>query len=424
MPNPRKLAVKALLKIETDSAYSNITLNSFLKETDLNKEDKAFFSALVYGVLDRKITLDYVLSQFMKTPLKKTAPFTLNVLRLGLYQIMYMDKIPESAAVNESVKIIKSSKESRNSGFVNAVLRAAIRSEIKLPQGDTAKDLSIRYSCPEWITKSFISDYGNENAVKLLAGSLEAPSVVLRVNTAKIKTEELITEFEKLGVNCKKGEIPDSVIIEKGIDISSNPLYEKGLFYVQDTASQKAVSVLSPKKDSRVLDLCAAPGGKSFTMACLMENKGEIVSCDLYESRVGLIEKSAQRLGLDIIKATVNDATVYNENLGKFDFVLCDVPCSGLGVIRRKPELKYKTDSDFKELEDIQYRIICNAVRYLKKGGKLLYSTCTLRRAENENLVIRFQKEYNEFRLVYEHTFMPHIDKTDGFYCALFEKSE
>lgn len=422
MANPRKLAIKALLKIEKDNAYSNITLNSFLKEADFTKEDKSFFSALVYGVLDRKITLDFVLSQFMKSPLKKTAPFTLNALRVGLYQIMYMDKIPDSAAVNETVKIIKSSKEGRNAGFVNAVLRSATRTEIKLPEGDGVSDLSIRFSCPEWIVQGFIADYGTENTVKLLEESLAAPPLTLRVNTVKTATDELMEKLSAMGINVQKGEIPDSLIVEKGMDIDGNPLYKEGLFYAQDYASQKAVSVLAPAPNSRVLDLCAAPGGKSFTMASLMGNNGEIVSCDLYEARVGLIEKSAKRLGFDIIKATVNDATVYNEKLGEFDYILCDVPCSGLGVIRRKPELKYKSQSDFEELESIQHCILKNAVKYLKKGGKLLYSTCTLRQAENEKLVIRIQKEYNELQKVYEKTFMPHIDNTDGFYCALFEK--
>ncbi len=422
MSNARKLAVKTLLKIERDNAYSNITLNSVLKEEELENEDKSFFSALVYGVLDRKITLDYVLSGFMKTSIKKTAPFTLNCLRAGLYQIMYMDKIPTSAAVNEAVKIIKSSKESRNSGFVNAVLRKAATTEIKLPEGNTAEALSIRYSAPLWICDSFIADYGSENAESLLLESLKSPPVILRVNTTKITVEDLILRLNESGIKAEQGEAEDSVIIEKGMDISANPLYKEGLFYAQDYASQKAVSVLNPKPNSRVLDLCAAPGGKSFTIACLMENKGEIISCDLYEKRVGLIASSAKRLGLDIIKPTVNDAVVFNPKLGEFDFVLCDVPCSGLGVIRRKPELKYKTDCDFKELSDIQYKILCNAVKYLKNGGKLLYSTCTLRSVENEKLVIRFEKEYNELSKVYEHTFMPHTDNTDGFYCALFEK--
>ena len=218
MPNPRKLAVSALVKIERDNAYSNLTLNSFLKDFDLSKEDKALFSALVYGVLDRKITIDYVLSKFMKTPLKKTAPFTLNVLRVGLYQIMYMDKIPESAAVNESVKIIKSSKENRNAGFVNAVLRSVIRNPLELPNGDSPKDLSIKYSCPEWIVKGFLDDYGIENTVKLLEESLEAPPVTLRVNTVKISLEELIEKLCKMGINASLGEVENSVIF-RGVKV-------------------------------------------------------------------------------------------------------------------------------------------------------------------------------------------------------------
>lgn len=421
MDNPRKTAVNILLKIEKDSAYSNITLSGFFKNAQLSREDKALASALVYGVLDRKITLDYVLSKFMKTPIKKTAPFTLQVLRTALYQIMFMEKIPHSAAVNEAVKLIKKSRESRNAGFVNGVLRSALRAEGLLPQGDSVKEISIRYSCPEWITESFISDYGTETAKALLEESLKTPPMTLRVNTVKTDTEVLKAELLNSGIQCKDGNTKNSLIIEKGMDIANNPLYKKGHFYAQDSASQTAVSVLAPKAGERVLDMCAAPGGKTFTMAALMENTGEIVACDLYEARVGLIKQSAERLGLSIVKTVVSDASVYNEALGKFDCILCDVPCSGLGVIRRKPDIKYKTECDFKELEELQYRILCNAVKYLKPNGRILYSTCTLRRAENEKLVIRFQKEYNSFRKTHERCLMPHIDKTDGFYYALLE---
>lgn len=423
MANPRQIAVNALLKIEKERAYSNITLNGIFKENELSNADKALISAIVYGVLDRKITLDYVLGQYMKTPLKKTAPFTLCVLRSALYQIMFMDKIPDSAAVNEAVKIIKKSRESRNSGFVNAVLRAVLRSEKLLPEGNTPEDLSVRYSCPLWIVESFISDYGTVTAISLLEESLKAPPVTVRVNTVKNDKNTLKSTLENEGIVCTESENENSLIVEKGISIPKSNAYRQGLFYVQDPASQTAVSALGAKNGDRVLDMCAAPGGKSFTLACLMENEGEIVACDLYEARTKLIADSAKRLGLDIIKARVADATEYDESLGKFDCVLCDVPCSGLGVIRRKPEIKYKSDCDFTELEDIQYRILCNAVRYLKKGGRILYSTCTLRRGENENVVIRFQKEYNTFNKVYERTLMPHIDKTDGFYFALLEES-
>ena len=419
MINPRKSAVSILTKIEKDNAYSNITLSAMFKEYELSPKDKAFISALVYGVLDRRITLDYVLSKYMKTPIGKTAPFTVNVLRTALYQIMYMDKIPPSAAVNEAVKIIKKSKESRNSGFVNAVLRNALRDKLTLPSSDSAEDLSIRYSCPVWIVESFLDDYKTADTVGLLEESLKPPPLTLRVNTLKISAEALKERLENEGVKCDFGTVQNSLILEKGLDITGLDLFKKGYFHLQDGASQTAVSALCPKKGERVLDLCASPGGKSFTMAELMENEGEIISCDLYEQRVGLIKDGAERLGLDIIKPTLNDALCYNPKLGEFDCILCDVPCSGLGVLRRKPEIKYKQTEDFRELEDIQYGIAATALKYLKKGGRILYSTCTLRRAENEGLVFSLQKEYNNLRKVNERTLMPHKDSTDGFYYCL-----
>ncbi|MBQ2266518.1 MAG: 16S rRNA (cytosine(967)-C(5))-methyltransferase RsmB, partial [Clostridia bacterium] len=279
MANARKVAVLALGKIFVDGAYSNIAVNSYLKDTDLTPADKALATALIYGVLDRKITLDYVISSFVKTPIKKLSPFTLNVLRTALFQIMYMDKIPESAAVNEAVKLIKKSKESRNSGFVNAVLRNVLRAESLLPTGDSVKDLSVIYSCPEDIIESFINDYGKETAVVLLSEALKPAPLTVRVNTTKTDIKTFIEEMPDAVEVKPEG----AVVINKGIDINNNILYKKGHFHVQDTASQTAVAVLSPKKNDRVLDMCAAPGGKSFSMAILMENKGEVISCDIYD---------------------------------------------------------------------------------------------------------------------------------------------
>lgn len=413
MANARKTAVKVLVKIEKEGTYSNLGVAEALKNSELNLQDKSLATAIIYGVLDRKITLDYILSKFLKTPINKTEPFTLMVLRSALYQIKYMDKIPESAAVNEAVKIMKSSKFSRNSGFVNGVLRSVLRTDVEIPKGDGAEDLSVRYSCPLWIVESFLKDYGLADTKALLEESLKPAPTVLRINTVKADISEIEKEYEIKG---------NSIELTKGIDISNSELYKKGLVYAQDYASQKAVEVLNPKSGDKVLDLCSAPGGKAFTMANLMGNKGEIIACDLYPHRVELIERTAKRLGLDIIKTAVADATRYNPKLGEFDCVLCDVPCSGLGVIRRKPEIKYNALTCLEELKNIQLSILKNAVKYLKKGGKLLYSTCTLRREENEKLVISFQKEYNDLCKVYEHTFMPHKDGTDGFYCALFEK--
>ncbi len=421
MANPRKVAAKTLEKIEKEGTFSNLAVKEALRNSELDSRDKAFATALIYGVLDRKITLDYILSKFLKTPVKKTPAFTLAVLRTALYQIKFMDKVPQSAAVNEAVKLIKSSKEGRNSGFVNGVLRNVLRTPVELPGGSSPEDLSFRYSIPLEMVESFLKDYGVEDTIALLEESLKPAPIILRINTVK-------TDLQFVEEALKNQKIPfkalgDSAVeILEGIDISESELYKKGFIYAQDTASQRAVSVLNPKCGDRVLDMCAAPGGKTFTMAGLMENKGEIVACDLYEHRVELIKKSANRLGIDIVKPLVADATLTDSRLGEFDCVLCDVPCSGWGVIRRKPEIKYSQNYDFSDLQEIQYKILCNGAKHLKKGGKILYSTCTLRQEENEKLVIRYQKEYNDLYKLYEHTFMPHKDGCDGFYCCLLEK--
>lgn len=420
MVNARKTAVNILIKIDNDKAYSNITLNSFFKDLDISSQDKAFVTALVYGVLERKITLDYVLKRFIKTPLKKVQQFTLEVLRITVYQILFMDKIPDSAAVNEAVKLVKKSKESRNSGFVNAVLRNVLRENSLLPTGDSVDALSVIYSCPKEIINSLINDYGVEDTKQILEHSLRPAKLTVRVNTLKTDIDSF---KQKIGVETTDCEQQGALVLNKGIDISNNSLFNDGLFHVQDSASQKVVSILNPATDNRVLDMCAAPGGKSFSMAILMQNKGEIISCDLYEHKCKLIESGAERLGLDIINTQALDATVFDKTLGQFDCVLCDVPCSGLGIIGRKPEIKYKDFNEFDNLPEIQYKILSNAKNYLKSGGKLMYSTCTLRKAENDDIVSKFLTENSDFSLEYSHTFMPHKDNTDGFYCALLIKN-
>ncbi len=422
MANARKVALNALLEVRK-SAYSNITLNRFLSETELTSADKSLATALFYGVLDRTITLDYVLSQHIKTRLKKVDLFVLECLRVALYQIMYMDKIPDSAAVNEAVKIIKNSKQKYLSGFTNGVLRNILRVGVNLPQGDDIKSLSVRYSCPQWIIEGFFADYGIENTVNLLDASLQTPPVVLRVNTLKTTIEDLIKILSVEGIDTKASCLENSLEVIGGIDVTKSTAYRDGLFHVQDIASQTVVNILSPNKFERVLDVCAAPGGKSFTMAQYMENSGEIIACDLYEKRVELIKKGAARLGIKNITAIQNDATKASDNLGSFDVILCDVLCSGLGVIRRKPEIKYKDISEYNDITLIQSEILEKASAYLKNGGRILYSTCTLRKCENEAVVKRFLDKYPQYELKYQHTFMPHTDQSDGFYCALLQKS-
>lgn len=422
MSTARKTALKVLLEIR-ESAYSNITLNKFLKEADLSAADRALATACVYGVLDRTITLDYVLGQHIKTPLKKVHPFALENMRIALYQIMYMDKIPDSAAVNEAVKLIKNSKQKHLSGFVNGVLRNVLRNEIKLPEGNDVKSLSVKYSCPEWIISSFISDYGIDDTISLLQRSLLAPPVTIRVNTVKISKPLLTDKLSDEGIRTKDCQFDNALEIMGGIDITKSNAYRDGLFHVQDIASQTAVSILNPTDDESVLDICAAPGGKTFTMAQYMNNTGKIIACDLYDKRVELIARGAKRLGLTNIEAYQNDATVINDKFDGFDAILCDVPCSGLGVIRRKPEIKYKDIGEYTDITDIQSRILENSATYLNNNGRILYSTCTLRKCENESVINAFLDKHSGFELKYQRTFMPHKDNSDGFYCALLVKS-
>lgn len=423
MANARKIALKALLDVRQGGAYSNLTLNKYFLENDLSSCDKALTTAIFYGVLDRTITLDFVLSKHVKTPLKKVNVLALENLRIALYQIMYMDKIPDSAAVNEAVKLIKNSKQKHLSGFVNGVLRNILREGAIVPTENDSKSLSVRFSCPEWIVKGFIADYGQENAMQLLEYSLQTPPVTLRVNTLKTTVDELLCVLSDEGIIAKKSKLENALDIIGGIDVKKSRAYQNGLFHVQDIASQTVVSVLSPKANERVLDLCAAPGGKTFTIAQYMNNTGEIVACDLYKNRVELIKNGAKRLCISNINTMQNDATVINDDLGCFDAILCDVLCSGLGVIRRKPEIKYKDISEYEEITSIQSKILNTAATYLKQNGRILYSTCTLRRCENDDIIQRFLDKHPQYELKYQHTFLPHTDGTDGFYCALLQKS-
>lgn len=423
MTSARKTAVDILCSVESDSAYSNITVNKYLKDSDLSPCDKALVSNLVYGVLDRKITLDYIISSFITSKISKLKPVTLNSLRIAVYQIKYLEKIPDSAAVNESVNIVKASKERYNSSFVNGVLRSFLRKGCEIPDDDSITSLSVKYSCPAALIESYINDYGLSAAKGILDFSLLAPPVFLRVNNCKTDLKELQILLLNEGIEtCEERENCLKVISGEDKLFVGNA-FKEGLFHVQDTASQISVEKAELKPKTRILDMCSAPGGKAFTAAEIIGDDGEIIACDKYEKRTELINKGAKRLGLNSIKCKTADATVYNKDFGIFDSVLCDVPCSGLGVIRRKPEIKYKSFEKFKGLEEIQLKILSNADNYLKKGGRLFYSTCTLRNAENEGILNSFLDKYPHYELKYHHTYLPHIDKTDGFFCALLIKS-
>ncbi|MGN1443014.1 MAG: 16S rRNA (cytosine(967)-C(5))-methyltransferase RsmB [Acutalibacteraceae bacterium] len=424
--NPRRLAFDILLKIEKDNAYSNLTLDACLPESGLDARDKAFVSALVYGVTERRLTIDYQLALYLDKPLKKLKPQVLIILRLGVYQLLFMDKIPDSACVNESVKLTKSCGCAYASSLVNAVLRKCAKNGLVLPKEDSPDYISVRYSCPPWLCEKWINEYGLDDTKALLDASNGCVDTVVRVNTVKTDAHLLKKLLEKEGVSVLDGPVENSLIIKNYGNIENLTGFRDGLFHVQDTASQLCVKALNPLPGQTVFDVCSAPGGKAFTAAQLMENSGKVLAFDIYEHRVKLIADGAKRLGLDIVCAKVGDASLFNPELPEADRVLCDVPCSGLGIIRRKPEIRYKDQESLKGLPDIQLKILKTASAYLKKGGRLVYSTCTLNQDENEAVVNRFLSENSNFMLADENdsmqTLMPHKNNSDGFFIAVLER--
>ena len=428
MQNERKVLVSAILKAEK-SGYSNIILNNVLKESDLDQQKKAFVTAGFYGVLERKLTLDYILNKYLKRPIKKAPPYTAAVLRSGTYQILFMEKVPDSAAVNESVKLIKKSKEQGNSSLVNAVLR-------KVAEDNSLNNINIlspdvKYSVENWIYNRLETDYGKEKTETFLENSLKAPPVFVKLNTVISAEEKIISAAERESVKLQKTSLPGTYLVSGAANIENTEIFKSGLIYVQDFSSSFCAAAVNVKPGMRVLDCCAAPGGKTFSIALNMEDMGEIIACDLHLHRVGLIEKGAERLGLESIKPFVMNSTEYNKDLGLFDRVLCDVPCSGIGVIRRKPEIKYKNEAECNELPSLQLKILSNAKNYVKPGGRLIYSTCTLLKAENQEVINRFLSENKDFfpapidvMDVEESSFtlIPPEYPGDGFFVAAMER--
>ena len=413
----RFIAYKILNKIERDKAYSNIAVDTVLNQNEVSSAP--FVCALVYGVIERKITLDYYLSQFLTQPIKKLNPQVLTILRMGVYQLKYMDKVPVSAAVNESVKLSKKVKCAFASGLINSVLRKIASNEILLPNtNNKIYDLSITYSCPDNLVNHFVNDYGYLKAEEILKASIGSVPVFLRVNTLKIKSNDLINELAKEGITTKSCGNGTTLEIIDGSAVFKTDAYKKGYFHAQDLASQECIDSLAPQKNDVVFDMCAAPGGKSFTMAEIMENKGEIYSFDLYDHKIKLINDGAKRLDISVINAQIGDASVYNPDLPKADKILCDVPCAGLGVIRRKPEIKYKDFSFIDKLCELQYNILENSAKYLKEKGVIMYSTCSLSNKENAEVCERFLHEHKEFKNGGMVTLFPQENGSDGFFYA------
>lgn len=385
----RNIALKSLYEINIKQAYSNIVLDKFINENreKLSNLDINFISELVYGVVTWKLTLEYIIQKYSKTKIKKMSDWVKNILYLGSYQIIFLDKVPKSAAVNESVNLCKK-YNFKSVGLVNAILRKIEKSDYKELSNITNSitRISLKYSIPEWIVKKFCDEYGEEETANICQNLNLRPNISVRINRLKGKVE--------LG---EKGILEDFRTITGTKNITKTKEYIEGNITIQDEAAGLSSFVLAPKEGEIVLDVCSAPGGKTTYLAELMHNKGKIVAWDIYEERLKQVEQNAKRLGIDIIQTEVHDATKLKEEyVEKFDKILLDVPCLGLGVIRRKPDIKWnRQEEDIKEISDIQFNILKTCSKYLKRNGTLVYSTCSMLQEENDAIIEKFIKEEN-----------------------------
>lgn len=425
--NARELALDLLLKAESSKQYSNIALDNALKRSELSSADKSLASAIFYGVIERRLTLDYQINALSSRKIDDIDTKTLNALRIGLYQLIYLDRIPHHAAINESVSLCSK----KSSGFVNAILRSFLRKGgITLPdKKDTLKYLSILYSIDTPLLSKLLSIYGQEETERFLGAINRSTPTTLRVNTL---LTDRATLLDKIPSSIPTPNASNGILVQGAV----RELYgfDDGLFFVQDEASQICIEALDAKPNEVIMDVCACPGSKSFGAALSMKNKGEIHSFDLHENKLSLVINSAKRLKIDIIKTSPCDSRKFlPEFEGKADRIICDVPCSGFGVIAKKPELRYKDPKESEMLPKIQSDILENVCRYLKSGGTLIYSTCTVLPEENEENINAFLSRHPDFILeswrvgnIFAEsgmiTLLPHIHNTDGFFIAKLKR--
>lgn len=412
--NVRKLALEAIEKINTKHAFSNIVVNEYLNKFELSNEDRALFTNIVYGTIQNLIVLDYYLEPFIK---KKQKSWIKSLLLLSAYQLIYLD-IPEYAVVNEAVNIANM-KDRAVANFVNAVLRNLLRNPLRSFEGlDEINYLSIKYSHPAWLVAFLMKDYNFKTVEKILIENSLIKDNAIRVNTLKATKKEVIEYLEK-----EKIEYSDSDLVDNGIVIHGNitryDLFTSGKVTVQDIASQMVAEVTNPYKNSHILDLCSAPGGKVAHLASIMNNTGEIFACDIYPKKIKLMEKSFKRLGVKNVKCQLIDArNVKNYVKEKsFDYVLADAPCSGLGVLSHKVDLKYNIDpKSIDEVTYLQEEILEATCGLVKIGGYYVYSTCTINKDENERQIAKFLRRHKEFVKEEERKILPFENHIDGFY--------
>ncbi|WP_322182692.1 16S rRNA (cytosine(967)-C(5))-methyltransferase RsmB [Neglectibacter caecimuris] len=436
----RSTALDALLQMEKNEGYSNLVIDKALKAAQLDRRDAALASTIFYGVLEKQLTLDYFLEDCLRSPGKKLDQTVRMALRCAAYQICFLDRIPDSAAVNETVNLVKEHGKPGFSGLVNGVLRTLIRRKesLLLPEGEEVSALSLRYSVPKELISLWQASYGKEITLKLLKALTDRPKTYVRVNTLKLSPEELKEAWKAREIPLEPLAFPQGCgILENCGSPASLPEFQEGLFHVQDLSAQMVCEIVAPRPGENLCDCCAAPGGKTFTLAEMMGDTGAVTALELYRGRVRLISDGAKRLGLSSITAKMADASKPITGLSPMDRVLCDVPCSGYGVIRRKPEIRYKSLASIQELPKLQYKILQNAATLLKPGGRLIYSTCTLNPAENGEVAEKFLRENPGFapmkielpelrRTVREPshhlTMLPFSGASDGFFAAAFLK--
>lgn len=436
--NAREIALKIINDVTTNDAYANIALTRELSKHELSDQDRRFVTELVYGTIKAGKTLDYILGFYINRPFKKVPFIIQDILRLGIYQIFFLTKIPVSAACNQSVELTKKYGHSGTVKFVNAVLRNAARSPEKVVypslQEDPISYISLKYMHPEWIIDRWIKRFGVTSTEDLCKINNLTPLLSIRTNTLKTTRENLIRKLQTEDVVCEPSKLtPEGIILHQYPSIGNLPSLKQGLFQVQDESSMLVASILDPKPGEFIIDACGAPGGKSTHIAALMQDVGKIISTDIYEHKLAITKENAARLGITIIDTLTLDATtIANYFSQKADRVLVDAPCSGLGVLRRKPDSRWrKTESMLKDLPKLQKAILKSAADCVKVGGTLVYSTCTTEPEENHDVVNWFISNYTDFELDDLSGFipnktqsskmlqlLPHIDHVDGFFIA------
>ena len=411
---PRETALEALERFRRDGAWSRQVLTALVKKNGLTERDSALAARLFYGTLQNMALCDFYIGRYAKGKLE---PKVRDILRLGVYQIVFTDRIPVCAAVDQSVRLCRKAGYARAAGLVNAVLRRIGENKNALPEvpgRGSAEYLSVQYSHPLWLVRELIALRGYEGAEKVLAANNAPTPVYIQTNTLRTTSEALAA-----ALGAERHPVIDGCLMVSGGDFANAAAFQEGLFYVQDPAAHETVLAAEPKPGMRVLDVCAAPGGKSFAAAIAMENRGSVLACDISGAKLNLVMDGADRMGLSIIECRERDA---RETAGQYDIVLADVPCSGLGVIRKKPDIRYRLPSELDALPALQAEILEAAARAAAPGGCLVYSTCTWRAKENSAITDAFLAKHPEYEKRLERTFWPDIDGTDGFYLCRMDR--